>query len=393
MKKIISVIIAIFYIFSLNVNAYSIVNVSKNTTKYQAQYEEKLNLTKISISKLKKLNSQIEKMINNTESDNNKSDIKKEVLLWKLIALNNIITKEINDREYKSSLVITIIDDKRCTFCMTKEIVDQLANVPFLIWANFLKKDFSDEWVSDYLKQNDIKKLPAVILSTKDLKDDWQMQPYLTELKDKQYSLEIWASFDPFLSRSDKWFIILDKEILNRIKNNAYLKGNKDAKISWIEYSDLECPFCVKLHNSDVSTNIKNSYWDKINKYFNHFPLDFHRNAMDAARISECIAEQKWGEGFYNLIDKAFTSQNSGKSYLIDESVKLWADKDKLEKCVDEKKYDEKIKEQQSFWTTIFGIAWTPASVLINNETGEYEVISGAYPFTEFQKVIDKLLK
>lgn len=393
MKKILSFVLVTFYIFSLNVNAYSIVNVSNNSAKYEKQFVKKINLSKFTSKKLSILKKQIEEAIFDTENNDKMTDEKKEKLLWKLIALNNIISDEIVSREIASSLVITVIDDKRCTSCMTKEIVDQLKQIPFFIWATYVEKDFSEVWIGDYLKQNDIKKLPVVILSTNNIKDNWEMQPYLKLLADKQYTLDIGSSFDPFVTRSDKWFVILDKETLSKIKSNTYLKGNKDAKISWIEYSDLECPYCAKLYNSDVRSQIENNYGDKVNKYFNHFPLDFHQNAMDAARIMECIWEQKWTEGFYGLLDKSFSSENSNKDYLIEESVNLWADKTKLEKCIDDKKYDDKIYEQQSFWTATFGISWTPASVLINNETGEYEVIPGANPFSEFQKVIDKLLK
>jgi protein-disulfide isomerase len=83
--------------------------------------------------------------------------------------------------------------------------------------------------------------------------------------------------------------LVLDKETLNKIKTNTYLKGNKEAKISLIEYSDLECPFCAKLHKSDVPTKIEEIYSDKVNIYFNHFPLEFHKNAMPAARVLECL--------------------------------------------------------------------------------------------------------
>ncbi|NDK08440.1 thioredoxin domain-containing protein [Candidatus Gracilibacteria bacterium] len=393
MKKILSFVLVTFYIFSLNVNAYSIVNVSNNSAKYEKQFVKKINLSKFTSKKLSILKKQIEEAIFDTENNDKMTDEKKEKLLGKLIALNNIISDEIVSREIVSSVVITIIDDKRCPSCMTKEIVDQLKQIPFFIGATFVEKDFSEAGIGDYLKQNDIKKLPAVILSTNNIKDNGEMQPYLKLLADKQFTLEIGASFDPFVNRSDKGFTILDKEVLNKIKNNTYLKGNKDAKISWIEYSDLECPYCAKLYNSDVKSQIEKIYGDKVNKYFNHFPLDFHQNAMDAARVTECIGEQKGNEGFYGLLDKSFSSENSNKDYLIEEAINLGANKDKLEKCVDDKKFDEKIKEQQSIGAYTFGIAGTPASVLINNETGEYEVISGAYPFTEFQKVIDKLLK
>jgi hypothetical protein len=39
-----------------------------------------------------------------------------------------------------------------------------------------------------------------------------------------------------------------------------------------------------------------------------------------------------------------------------------------------------------------FGVTGTPGNVLINNATGEYEVLSGAYPTPAFEAIIDKLL-
>jgi hypothetical protein len=276
---------------------------------------------------------------------------------------------------------------------MTKEIISQLKNVAFLKDFSYIEKDFGDIWISDYLKQNEITKLPAIILSTNSISDEWQMQPYLKELKDKQFTLEVWSNFNPFITRSDKWFLVLDKEVLNQIKANTYLKWNKDAKISWIEYSDLECPFCAKLHNSDVPTKIEEIYGNKVNKYFNHFPLEFHKNAMPAARVVECLAEQKWSDAFYSLLEKSYKNENSDEVYLTQEALNLWADNDKLVNCISDWKYDKRILDQQSFWTSTFGISWTPASILVNNVTWEYEVISGAYPFDEFQKVIDSLLK
>jgi hypothetical protein len=75
-------------------------------------------------------------------------------------------------RELKKTLVVTIIDDKRCTNCMTTEIVNQLKLVPFLQDFGYVEKDFSDTGISDYLKQNEITKLPAIILSTNNINDE-----------------------------------------------------------------------------------------------------------------------------------------------------------------------------------------------------------------------------
>lgn len=290
-------------------------------------------------------------------------------------------------------VTVTVIDDKRCKNCATNDIVSQLQLVPFLANSTVVRKDFSDAWVEQYLKDNEIQFLPAIILSSNKINDEGQMQPFLKELKDKQYFLEIGANYDPLAKRSENGYLLIDKNILNEIKSNAYPKWNKDAKVTWLEYSDLECPYCAKLHSSDVPAKIEETYGNQVNKYFQHFPLDFHKNAETAAMILECLAEQKWDSSFYSLIDKSFKDEKSDKDFLIAEAVKLGANKENLEKCVNDGKYKEKVKKQQSLWTSTFGVTWTPWNVLINNETWEYEVLSWAQPFENFKAIIDELLK
>jgi protein-disulfide isomerase len=73
---------------------------------------------------------------------------------------------------------------------------------------------------------------------------------------------------------------MLENDKLQAVKDSSYIKGNKDAKITWIEYSDLECPYCAKLHNAGTVEALTEKYGDKLNIMYNHFPLDFHKNAQ-----------------------------------------------------------------------------------------------------------------
>jgi len=303
-------------------------------------------------------------------------------------------------------LTITVYEDKRCTTCPTEEIINQLKLLPSIAWVTMTRKDFSDEWVSDYLKNNKIEALPLIVFSTNNFdvsKDPVQMdqnnQPapkvntYLQALPDWKYNLAVWSTFDPFQKRSEKGFLLLDKAKLEELKKNSFIKWNKDTKITWIEYSDLECPYCSKLHNSDTEDELVKKYGKDLNKIFNHFPLDFHTNAQPAAEILECLWEQKGSDAFYSLIKKAYADEKSTKDYLIEQAVVLWAKEAELKKCLDDWKYAKKVKDQMAIWSSVFKITGTPGNVLVNNETGEYEIISWAYPTTAFETIIDWLLK
>lgn len=299
---------------------------------------------------------------------------------------------EITGSATGEDLEITIYDDARCTTCGTQAIVDQLKQVPFLSSATFTTVDFADAGVEDFLVQNNITNLPAAVFNSNQINDGGTMSPYLIALPDGAFSLQLGSTFDPFITRSDKGFLVLEGDTVNNIKQEGYIQGNPEAQITWIEYSDLECPFCAKLHNSTTIEDVKAKYGENLNIVFQHFPLDFHANALPGAEIAECLGAQQGSEAFYSLIDVSFAEENSTKSFLIDEAVKLGANQETLEACVNENTYEEKILAQQTTGQTVFGVTGTPGNVLINNATGEYEVISGAYPTESFTEVIDKML-
>jgi protein-disulfide isomerase len=305
--------------------------------------------------------------------------------IWKWGINNNLWTTQ------NKNIEIIIINDKRDSNSPSEQIVSQLKLLPALANAKIEQKDFSDSWVSDYLKDQDIKALPAIIFNTNYV--DPNINSYLSPIKDWKYSLNIWAQFNPFLERSERWFLMVDKKIVEEIKKSSYIKWKTDSKITWLEYSDLECPFCAKLHNATTEDDLIKEYGDNLNIVFNHFPLDFHKNAMSWAQILECAWEQKWSDAFYSLIKKSFKDTNSTSNFLIDEAVKLWANKSKLEACLDSNKYKDKVNSQMKTWSETFGITWTPWNVLINNETWEYEILSGAYPTDSFKDAINRLSK
>jgi protein-disulfide isomerase len=161
----------------------------------------------------------------------------------------------------------------------------------------------------------------------------------------------------------------------------------------WLEYSDMQCPFCARLHNSWTKDELYKKYWTKLSYSLQHFPLWFHSNALSASEALECIAKQKWEKSYFELEDIIFRAKNSNLDFITEKAVKLWVNKEILEKCIENKEFIKKIEAQQKLWTETFWITWTPWNVLINTKTWEYEVISGAYPTSSFVEIIDKLLK
>ena len=82
--------------------------------------------------------------------------------------------------------------------------------------------------------------------------------------------------------------------------------GSKDAKVTVVEFSDFECPYCTRAANA--TNEIKKKYGDKVRVVSRHFPLSFHKNAHLAAQAS--MAANAQGK-FWEYHDLLFANQKA----------------------------------------------------------------------------------
>lgn len=163
----------------------------------------------------------------------------------------------------------------------------------------------------------------------------------------------------------------------------APVTGGKDAKVTIVEFSDFQCPFCAK--GADVLNALKKKYGNKIKVAFKNFPLPFHNHAEDAAVAGLCANEQG-SDYFWKMHDQMFANQDS----LDNEGLKKIAKKiglksDQFEKCLSEKKYLEQVKSDMEEGRKI-KVKSTP-TFFINGQ-----LINGAQPIEVFSEIIDEEL-
>ncbi|MFQ5757713.1 MAG: DsbA family protein [Acidiferrobacterales bacterium] len=174
-----------------------------------------------------------------------------------------------------------------------------------------------------------------------------------------------------------------------------HIYGNSDAKISLIEYSDFECPFCKRFH--PTAKHIVDAYDGKVNWVYRHFPLAFHNpGAQKQAEASECANEQGGNEAFWNYADAIYArTKSNGKGFplgsLVPLATEIGLDAKKFQECLDTGRYTARVKEDFNEGARI-GISGTPGNVLLNNETGAVTLTPGAVPFAALKGQIDQLL-
>lgn len=175
-----------------------------------------------------------------------------------------------------------------------------------------------------------------------------------------------------------------------------HIYGNPQAAISIIEYSDFECPFCKRFHATPKE--LVQTYAGKVDWVYRHFPLAFHNpGAQKQAEASECANELGGNDAFWKYGDAIYArTQSNGKGFpltqLVPLATEIGLDGDKFRQCIDSGKYAARVQEDIAEGTQI-GVSGTPASVLLNNQTGETRFKSGAQPIAAFKADLDSMLK
>ncbi len=167
------------------------------------------------------------------------------------------------------------------------------------------------------------------------------------------------------------------------VSDSDYIRGDVNAKVTLIEYSDFECPFCSRFLPS-VEQALEEFEGD-VRLVYRHFPLSFHPEAQKAAEAAECAGEQ--GK-FYEMHDKIFEA-NTSKSMSV-ATWKQYADNFGLDtaifdSCLDSGKYASKVAQQMAGGQAA-GVKGTPAT-FVNGQ-----LVSGAVPYEQLKAAIEAKL-
>jgi protein-disulfide isomerase len=178
---------------------------------------------------------------------------------------------------------------------------------------------------------------------------------------------------------------------VEKVSDKDHIRGNKDAKVFLIEYSDFECPFCVRFHST--AQQVLDEYGDDVAWIYRHFPLDMHPRARPAAQASECAAELGGEDLFWSFIDEILENQETAlsDSGLKNTASKLGLDVSAFSSCVESEKYKDKVEEQYQGGLTA-GVTGTPGNFVVNSK-GEVWLIPGAVPFEILKESIDEALQ
>ena len=155
-------------------------------------------------------------------------------------------------------------------------------------------------------------------------------------------------------------------------------RGDKSAKVTVVEFSDFQCPFCKRA--STNGSMIQKEYGDKVRFVFKNFPLSFHDKAHRAAEAAACMNDQ--GK-FFEYHDKLFDNNTALEEADLKKYVtEINGDLKKFEDCLNAGKFKAKVDKTLAEGQKA-GVSGAP-TYFINGV-----MVVGAVPYTEIKQAIE----
>ncbi len=269
--------------------------------------------------------------------------------------------------EIKKQGLDAIIDER----LVTKEAKKRGITVEELFKVEVLEKvgTVSDEEAQSFFDQNKDKLGGR---SFEELK-----QVIKNELQSRKAKLYRMNFLDRLKSASNVKILLAPPKVEVGVDDDPS-KGGKDAKVTVIEFTDYQCPFCGKVR--PTVKQLVADYGDKVRYVLRDFPLEFHPSAKKAAEAAQCAGDQN---KYWEYSDVLWSNQKSLEvPDLKRYAGELKLDQKKFDACLDDGKYTAEVDKDMADGAKA-GVNGTP-TFFINGR-----VLSGALPLDQFKQIID----
>jgi protein-disulfide isomerase len=236
--------------------------------------------------------------------------------------------------------------------------------------------DPTEEEMADFFSKNQASMPPGATLET--------IKPQLIGFMKQQKGRDVAAKVFEDLKKANNVVVTFKEpqKPKKEVEAKGPSKGPDGAKVTIVEFSDFQCPFCGRA--ASTVDQVMEQYAGKVRLVFRQFPLDFHEKAPKAAEAALCANEQK---KFWEFHDLLFKNQDKlGLEDLKAHATSLGLDVAKFNECLDSGKMKKTVDDDAAAGKKV-GVTGTPAFFI--NGT----MLSGAQPIEAFKEAIDAELK
>jgi len=198
----------------------------------------------------------------------------------------------------------------------------------------------------------------------------------------------------PTLGAGGEGAPVANEAKIRPVDETDYIRGNPNAPILVVEYSDYDCPFCKQFH--ETMNQVMNEYGvdGKVAWVYRQFPIaQLHPNAPRISAAALCVGELGGKDAFWKFSDRIFqergTNEQTNISKLTEYAESAGVSKTDYMSCLESERHQATITASLTDGASA-GIQGTPNSfVIVGNQQAKIE---GAQPYAVVKQIIDNLV-
>jgi protein-disulfide isomerase len=184
------------------------------------------------------------------------------------------------------------------------------------------------------------------------------------------------------------------KQDLRPVDKTDYIKGNPNAPIMIVEYSDYDCPFCKEFHETMQRIMTEYGVGGKVAWVYRQFPIaQLHPNAPQISQAAYCVGDLGGNDAFWKFSDTVFgkreVNEKTNMVKLPEYAASSGVDKTAFNACLASGKFKTKVQDSLAEGAKA-GAQGTPYSIVLVG--GQQAVINGAQPYEVVKQIVDNLI-
>jgi len=178
------------------------------------------------------------------------------------------------------------------------------------------------------------------------------------------------------------------------VDETDHIRGNPNAPIVFVEYSDFDCPFCKQFHETMKQIVDEYGVDGQVAWVYRQFPLEqLHPNAPQIALASECVAALGGNDAFWTFSDLVFSERGTNEPTNMTElpsfAVQAGVDETEYTACMEEERFMDAVEADLADGMNA-GARGTPHTLVLVG--GQQGTINGAQPYAVVKQLTENLL-
>lgn len=180
----------------------------------------------------------------------------------------------------------------------------------------------------------------------------------------------------------------LSRETMDGILSNVHYFGDSNAKILLLEYSEFLCSFCKRHYSEQTLEQVVANHQGEVALIFKGYPI-FGQNL--GAQGLYCAGKLGGTESYYAYVAEGMKASEFTDDLVLGIAKTIGLKENDMKNCMNSTEAVEAVNADKAEGQNLFNINGTPGNVVLNRETGEYIIIGGAYPVSEFESAVTQL--